>query len=84
MDENIMSTEEQRKATAAVDEKERLAFNKTHAAWIVVQNLFKPFGDGKPTQNGVTSDKYYAAESDWKVTKAKVKHLGLELRGDPC
>jgi hypothetical protein len=77
-----MSTEKQGAAAAAVIERERLAFNKTHAAWILVQNQFEPFGDGKPSQESI--EIYYAAESDWKVTKAEVEGLALDPRGNAC
>ena len=77
-----MSTEKRVEAAAAVIERERLAFNKTHAAWILVQNQFEPFGDGKPSQESI--DIYYAAESDWKVTKAEVEGMALDPRGNAC
>jgi hypothetical protein len=39
------TNEEQCDAEAASLERERLAFNRTDAAWITVQNQFEPFGN---------------------------------------
>ena len=44
-----MSSEAQRYAEAIPLERERLAFDKTHTAWIAVENQFSPFGHGQPT-----------------------------------
>jgi hypothetical protein len=75
-----MPTKEHREAGTVSLERERLAFYRTHAAWIAVQNQFAPFGNGQPTQD--TIDEYYAAESDWKVAQAEVKQFGIEMRSD--
>ena len=73
-----MVSEEQCDAKAVSLERERLAFNRTHAAWITVQNQFKPSGNGQPTQDCI--DEYYAAESHWEITQSELKRLGIEVR----
>jgi len=72
-----MSSTEQRDSKSVSLERERLAFNRTHSAWIAVQDQFMPFGNGQPTQDSI--DEYYAAESDWKAAQAEVKHSSMEI-----
>ena len=72
-----MSSEAQRYAEATPLERERLAFDKTHTAWIAVENQFSPFGHGQPTQDSM--DEYYTAETDWKAAQAGVKRLNIEI-----
>jgi hypothetical protein len=73
-----MANEKQCDAKAASLERERLAFNWTHAAWITVQNQFKPFGNGQPTRDSI--DEYYAAESHWEMAQSELKRFGVEVR----
>ena len=72
-----MSHEEQQDAESVSLERERIAFDRVHAAWIAVQNQFIPFGNGMPTQGSI--DEYYAAESDWQVAQAEVKRFSIEI-----
>jgi hypothetical protein len=74
---SVMSSEAQRYAEAIPLEWERLAFDKTHTAWISVQNQFIPFGNGQPRQDSI--NEYYTAESDWKAAQAEVKRLNIEI-----
>ena len=68
-----MLHEKQHDAESASLERERLAFNRLHAAWIAVQNQFIPFG--LPTQDSI--DEYYAAERAWQVAQVEVKRFSI-------
>ena len=72
-----MSPEAQGFAETAPLQRERLALDRAHAAWIAVQNQLIPFGNGLPTQESI--DEYHAAESDWKAAQAEVKRLNIEI-----
>lgn len=75
-----MSHGEQNTADSVALEREYLAFNRVHIAWIAVQNQFIPFGNGQPTKDSI--DEYYAAEIDWKAAQADVKRssIGILIR----
>jgi hypothetical protein len=80
MDENVMMNEERRDAETASLERERQAFKRTHSAWIAVQNQFKPFGNGQPTQDSI--DEYYAAERHWEVAQSELERFEVKMRSE--